>query len=247
MSQISRSTALLLTATIDPGTTPLVERRNPLTRLQDYESALDTWLRSGAVSRVVFCENSGYDLAPLKEIARRHGGGCEVEFIELADNGSGAVRGKGHAELRLIERALRTSRLLARSDVIVKCTGRLTVRNASPVLEAIGAADFDIMCGLKQFLSFADSRLFAATPAFIETYLLPRSGMIDDGASVFLEHALACAAASAVADRLLWRPFPILPCIAGISGTSGKSMTDGTLKRITRAVYHRVSRIVYQR
>lgn len=237
---------LLLTATIDPGATPLVERRDPLTRLHDYLGALDTWLASGAASHIVFCENSGYDLAPLKEVALRRGG-CAVEFISYADNASGANRGKGHSELRLIERALRTSRLLAESDVIVKCTGRLTVTNAVPVLEAIAAEKFDIMCVLKQFLSFADSRFFAATPAFVEGYLLPRIGMIDDGANVFLEHALACAAASAVAGRLSWRPFPILPCIAGISGTSGKSMTDGTLKRMARAVYHRVSTVVYQR
>jgi hypothetical protein len=246
MSETRRSTVLLLTATIDPGATPLLERRNPLTRLQDYLGALDAWLASGAAPHIVFCENSGYDLAPLKEIALRRGG-CEVEFISYADNGSGATRGKGHAELRMIERALRTSRLLAGSDVIVKCTGRLIVSNAVPVVHAIAAAKFDVMCFLKQFLSFADSRFFAATPAFIEGYLLPRIGMIDDVANVFLEHALACATASAVASRLSWRPFPVLPCIAGISGTSGKSMTDGTLKRIARSVYHRVSTVVYRR
>jgi hypothetical protein len=246
MSETKRSTVLLLTATIDPGATPLLERRDPLTRLQDYMAALDTWLASGAAPRIVFCENSGYDLAALEEVALRRGG-SEVEFISYADNGSGATRGKGHSELRLIERALRTSRLLAGSEVIVKCTGRLTVSNAFPVLQAIAAARFDVMCVLKQYLSFADTRFFAATPAFIESYLLPRTGMIDDMAGVFLEHALACATAGAVASRLSWRPFPVLPSLAGISGTSGKSMTDGTLKRIARSVYHRVSTIVYQR
>ena len=84
----------------------------------------------------------------------------------------------------------------------------VTVRNASPVLRSIAHGDFDIMCTLKRNLTFADSRLFAATPEFLRDYLFPRVDMIDDNAGITFEHALASATAGALADRKRWRPFP---------------------------------------
>jgi hypothetical protein len=106
----------------------------------DYEQGLDSWLASGACRRVVFCENSGYDLASLEALAARYAG-AEVEFISFRGNESGANKGKGHAELGVLGHALATSRLLADCDVVLKCTGRLIVRNASKLLPPLAAAE----------------------------------------------------------------------------------------------------------
>ncbi len=246
MSTGHRSITLFLTATIDPGATLFVERRDPQTRLNDYLSALEAWLSCAATRRVVFCENSGFDLSPLVRLAERHRD-CTVEFISFHGNDAGAVRGKGYSELRLIEHAMHASTLLGGSEVVFKCTGRLTVRNAVPLFNAIAAANFDIMCPLARGLSVADSRIFAATPACIREHLLTRIEMIDDRRRVNVEHALACAAASAVASRMMWRPFPMFPHVVGISGSTGKSGTERPLKRAVREVYHRLSRMVYER
>jgi hypothetical protein len=245
LSVSDRSIVLLLTATIDPGATLMVARHDPLVRLADYMSALGAWLSSGAAPRVVFCENSGYDLAPLQRLVSSHGN-HKVELISFSGNEPGATRGKGYSELKLIDHALKESSLLAASDVIVKCTGRLTVRNGLDVLHAVAKSDFDVMCSLKQHLSWADSRLFAATPAFFNQYLLPRIDMIDDRAGVNFEHALACAITRAVADRKQWRPFPIFPRIDGISGSDGKVMTNSPVTSVAKALYHRLRNFVYQ-
>lgn len=246
MSRRQRSIALLLTATIDPGATLFVQRRDPQTRLRDYLSALAAWLSCGAAARVVFCENSGFDLSPLARLAARYGE-CSVELISFQGNEAGAVRGKGYTELKLIEHAMHVSSVLSGSDIVAKCTGRLTVGNAVPLFEAIAASDFDVMCPLARGLSVADSRIFAATPAFIREHLLTRVEMIDDRRQVNIEHALACAAASAVAGRMVWRPFPMFPRILGVSGSTGKPATEQPLKRAARIVYHRLSRMVYER
>jgi hypothetical protein len=238
------SIVLLLTATIDPGVTPMVVRHDPALRLQDYLSALGNWLASGTAPRVVFCENSGYDLAPLKRAAQGHG--CEIEFISFFGNQDGATKGKGYAELKIIEHALQESALLARSEVIVKCTGRLTVRNSMRVMRSIATSKFDVMCSLKQYLSFADSRLFAATPSFVRHHLLPQTHIIDDHAGVYFEHALACATASAVAEREQWRPFPTLPRIEGFSGTHGVSMTESRPVSSLKAGLHELRKFVYR-
>ena len=246
MSTSHRSITLFLTATIDPGATLFVERRDPQTRLNDYMSALDTWLSYAVTRRVVFCENSGFNLSPLVRLAERHRD-CTVEFVSFNGNDAGAVRGKGYSELRLIEHAMSASTVLGDSEIVFKCTGRLTVRNAVPLFKAIAASDFDIMCPLAHRLTVADSRVFAATPTCIREHLLTRIEMIDDRRQVNVEHALACAAASAVASRMEWRPFPIFPHVVGLSGTTGKSGTERSVKRVARAVYHSLSRMVYER
>ena len=236
----------MLTATIDPGETLSVVRRDPQTRLNDYLCALEAWLSCAVTTRVVFCENSGFDLAPLARLAACHHDRT-VEFISSRGNDAGPVRGKGYSELKLIEHAMHASTLLSSSEIVFKCTGRLTVRNAVPLFNAIAAADFDIMCPLARRLSVADSRVFAATPACIREHLLTKTEMIDDMRHINVEHALACAAASAVASRMTWRPFPVFPHVVGISGSTGKSGTERPLRRAARTAYHWLSKRVYER
>ena len=241
----NRSIALLLTATIDPGATPFVERRDPLTRLRDYQQALEWWLSCAAAPRLVLCENSGFDLAPLVRLAERQSR-CEVEFLSFLGNQAAAIRGKGYAEFQLIDHAMRTSSFIASSDVIVKCTGRLTIRNATALFKAMAATEFDVMCTLMKCLSYADSRIYAATPAFIREHLLPKIDMINDGEGVNAEHALACAAASAIAGQMAWRPLPVYPRFAGVSASTGLSAADPPAKRAVRAAYHRLRRMLYE-
>jgi hypothetical protein len=239
------TTVLLLTATIDTGGTPKVVRSDPAVRLKDYESALRLWLESGSVERVVFCENSGYDLRSLEAVAAPFAR-TQVEFISFDGNAVGASRGKGFAELNIILHALTHSKLLASAGTVIKCTGRLNVRSAKTLLAKIGAARFDVMCDIGRYLTYADSRFFAATPEFIADYLGRERDTLNDFNGIYLEHALACATTRALADRKVWRPLPAAPQLMGISGTLGSAVTDGPGKRQIRLLYSWLRRIVYQ-
>lgn len=236
----SRTATLLLTATINPpAAMPLVARRDPQLRLRDYEWALTGWLAAGCVQRIVFCENSGHDLGSLRRIADA----CpqvDVEFLAVSNEGAMTGRGKGYAELHLIRLALDQSRLIASAPLLIKCTGRLRVENAPRVLRDISRMEFEVMCTLKRRGRFADSRLFAATPAFIREHFLPRADMIDDSRRVYLEHVLAHAVRSAVDSGLAWRPFPALPRISGISGTRGTVLTDSYMTHLFKACGNRL-------
>ncbi len=234
----------MLTATIDPGDTVMVARRDPALRLADYQHALRRWISSEVPCNIVVCENSGSDLESLRKIA--HGFAGEVEFVSYSGNHSGATRGKGHAELEMIRHVLGASRLLGAAEIIVKCTGRLTVRNAAKVLRVISRGDFDVMCTLKRNLSFADSRLFAATPRFLHEYLLPLGEKLDDNRGMTFEHGLAQATARAISDQNRWSPFPCFPVIDGVSGTDGKTMTNSPLSRVNKAIYHQLRNLVYR-
>ena len=236
---------LLLTATIDTGSTPRVARSDPETRLKDYEQALLRWLRSRSIDKVVFCENSGHDLSTLETAAAKFSD-CQVEFLSFDGNAVGALRGKGSAELAIILHAVSHSRLLSRAQTVIKCTGRLSVRNARSLISKIEAQQFDVMCDIGRYLTYADSRIFAATPDFISNYLGREKDTVNDFNGIYLEHALACAATRALSDRKNWRPLPTNPQVLGISGTLGRSITDGQGKRQIRSLYSWIRRLVYR-
>jgi hypothetical protein len=239
------SIVLLLTATIDPGATPFVARTDPQTRLRDYEVALTAWLSSRAAYRIVLYENSGYDISSLREIASRFPD-HEVEFHSFVGNQSGPAKGKGYAELLGIARTLEASEFFNNCKYVAKCTGRLTVGNARKLFNAIEQTEFDVMCTLRDNLTFANSRLFVAKPAFISQYLIPQSTIIDDNQGIYFEHALACATMRALSDRKRWLPFPMLPDVRGVSGTSNISYTESAWRRAYHAGLHRLENRVHK-
>lgn len=245
-TQPSDAIVLLLTATIDPGTTPLVARCDPAIRLRDYQEALGQWLSSGATRHVVMYENSGYDISSLREIANkfpRH----QVEFHSFLGNEAGAARGKGYPEMRGIARVLESSKSIRNCRYVAKCTGRLTVKNAKQLFKLIENEEFDVMCSLRQHMSFANSRLFFAKPEFLLDYLIPAGEMINDNLGVYFEHALASATNRALSDRRRWLPFPVFPVIRGISGTSNASQTFPFWRTAVHSILHRVERYAYGR
>ncbi len=235
---------LLLTATIDPGATILLARRDPSVRLRDYQQALGTWVSTRPTTKVVFGENSGHDFATLAAIAAGSTD-VDVEFVSFAGNQSGPTRGKGHAEMGILQHVFEGSRLIRDADIVVKCTGRLTVRNAANLFEAISRQDFDVMCTLKNYLAFADSRIFAATPDFFRDHLFPTAAEIDDRTGITFEHALAHAVAASLRQCGRWRPFPHFPVIEGVSGTDDVTMTNSFSARALKRLYHRVRNFVY--
>src|SRR5262245_33289167 len=79
--QRMRRISLLLTATIHVGSTALTARVDPRQRLADYAAALGFWLRVAGIDHIVFCENSGADLAPLQRAAAEVAPARRVEWL----------------------------------------------------------------------------------------------------------------------------------------------------------------------
>jgi hypothetical protein len=193
----------------------------------------------------VFIENSGHDLASLRRIADSQDH-TDVEFLSLRDSGGGEARGKGYAELELISQGLAHSRHLSASRLIAKCTGRLYLRNSKALFSRINNLNVDVMCDIRGHLAFADTRIFMATPEFISSFLVREQEIIDDLKGVYFEHAMARATLKAVANNMIWLPFPIYPRLCGIAGTSGVVITDNIAKAAAKSVLYRVRDFVYR-
>jgi hypothetical protein len=144
------SDILLLTATIRPRAQPGLALADPALRLHQYEHALGFYSRLielGKVAAVVFAENSGYDLSPLRERFKH----AEIEWISCSDLDYPSTYHRGYGEFRLVEHAMRNAKCLRAADAgsrIWKVTGRYVIENLASVMRR--APDgFDVYCDVR--------------------------------------------------------------------------------------------------
>lgn len=231
----------LLTATIQvKENLALTARKNTNLRLNDYKQALTRWLAHPDVHSLVLVENSGFDLSALREIADRTTG-KDVEFLSFTAPAFDGSLGKGYGEMLCLEHALEHSRLLARSSQVVKVTGRYSLRNATEFLHfAYRCREVDVICDMLQNLTWADSRVFAASPDFLRTYLFPLREELNDSLASNFEHVLARAVHSCMAHRGVWikPPFPFE--IEGVSGSQDRDWKMGLKDRLALRLRYRL-------
>ncbi len=120
---------LVMTATITPAANAQVKRSDPKVRLEDYKRALRFFLADPhpALTRILFLENSGADLAELREIAERENPrNKEVEFLSLPTRAIPTGVNYGYSEMQLLDEGLAESKLRRETTHMIKATGRLT-------------------------------------------------------------------------------------------------------------------------
>lgn len=213
-----RSLVILLTACIDPGGMALTALTDVDERRRQYTEALRFYLDSTELP-VVFTENSGCDISTpfAKDIAEGR-----LEMFTFAGN-KDKTKGKGYGEAEIIEYALAHSKAIAQCRHIIKITGRLTVRNIADIIKQQQHSHNDhVSCVFHTDFSFADSRIFVASPALLHDFLTRREQM-NDGAGVYFEHILANTIKESDCSFL---PFSHYPLIEGCSGSNGAKYSD---------------------
>jgi hypothetical protein len=195
---------------------PKPARSDPRERLEDYLRALAWWTRrSDLFDRVLWLENSGHGLVEI--VRERFGSGVHV------DSGSPGeyppVRGKGYGEVLLLERA---GDVLADFDgYVLKCTGRLFVRNVRSILN-VSQKHPDLVLRMTRDLQWADSRLFLVRSRHLKTLLGGLKGRVDDSHGLYLEQALATEALRMAGMGARISSWPAPPFCVGHSGTTGQ-------------------------
>jgi len=134
---------LLLTATVcAPEDARNLARRDAATRLADYLDAFDFYLRQlagGAFAAMVFCENSGFDLAPFAARARAARLDDRVELLGHFGLDYPGVYGRGYGEFKLVDYAMQRSALIAKAGDGVrvwKVTGRYKILNIERLIRS---------------------------------------------------------------------------------------------------------------
>ena len=127
---------VLLTASIDPKGCIRLKRSDPKIREQDYLKSLKLWLTKTKF-KIVFCENSGYDLKNIRELCNKYPG--RVEIIQFDGNNYPRHLGKGYGEFKIIEKAMNDSVFIKESENIIKVTGRVFIKN---IYELVNSYDY---------------------------------------------------------------------------------------------------------
>lgn len=238
------SVCLLLTATIRvKEDVVFTARKDTNTRLNDYKQALTLWLAHPDVKSLVLVENSDSDLSELRKIADQTPE-KNVEFLSFTVPEFDGSFGKGYGEMMCLQHAIEHSELLSQSPQFVKVTGRYYLTNATNFLHfAKSRRDADIVCDMLLNLTWADSRVFAATTDFLRTYLFPLRNEVNDSKGSNFEHVLARAVHACMADGGIWAepPFPFE--INGVSGSQDRgwkmSLTDKLKLRVRYKLFTR--------
>lgn len=148
---LTKRNILLLTATIKPNPNqPQLKLINAEERLKDYESAMEFYshqLEIGELDRIIFVDNSGYDLSYLSSRFQSK----DIEWISFFGLDYPNYYHRGYGEFQLIDYAFLHStslRAMNDADVVWKVTGRYVIKNFGHVIK-LAPKNFDLYCDIK--------------------------------------------------------------------------------------------------
>ena len=237
---------ILLTATIDVQNIPFLQRSDLKIRLSDYKQSLKLWMNNKHTPKIIFCENSGFDLSPLSELCKQNNPHHKkIEFLSLDDNHFPRELGKGYGEMRIIKHVFEKSHLIGPDTLIIKVTGRLYIAEIGTIINNIqNRPKADIYCNFKGDLSHAECYIFCSSVLFLKDYLFPRKELINDTKGVFFEHVLARAVHASLSDGYKYSILPGFLDIRGINGTRGDIYTRSFISRIKGFIFYRLKLFV---
>lgn len=203
-----------------------------------YESALRFYCRKLLLCNpgqiIVFVENSGFNLAPVRERLLRDfpAAAAQIEFISLNPNLFDISRGKGYNEALSISLAIAQSTAIKSAGCFFKATGRYPIFNIDYFIRSASAKfnrgielyadvkDHNLYhrLGLKWTARRMDTRLFAMTVDFWQKEIAPGADAIND-VDYYLESYCfdRCRHTSHSASLRFGRE----PHLGGVAGHSG--------------------------
>lgn len=210
---------ILLTACINPNGMAYTVLQDRDVRLQQYREALD-WYLTHVKNKIVFVENTGYDISPLYEGYIKSG---QLEVLSFQGNDFDKSKGKGYGEALMIEYALKYSNFLMDNTFIVKITGRLVIENFKELIHVMKSSECVYASLVRgKYGMERKSYFFGAPKRFLSDYFLKSKDKINDNAGVYFENHLFNKSLDWVKDGGKAKEFkrPIL--VNGISGSNGE-------------------------
>jgi hypothetical protein len=237
---------LVLHATVDVRGVAFVKRDDPRERFEDYRRALKLWVQRDDFDKLVFVENSGYDISPLQEIVDGSPlSNDAVEFLSFDGQDFPRELGKGYGETLNFQHVLDNSKILDEDDRLIRSNGRYYVENMGVFFEALQPPT-EMLTELHEYLTYADVTVLGGTVEFFRKYICPYGWDVNDSTGYYMEHAYARAVHRALAEGLVWRPFPEPPSVIGFSGTENVWKKDKLVARAGRRVRHKLRVKVFQ-
>ena len=220
---------LVMTAAINPKGMGGLSVNDAEARAAQYAATLEFYLAEPAVRRIVFADNSGYDLARFRELAARHPD-TEVEFLSVDGNDYPRHLGKSYGELLILDTIAARSRLVQEAGGFAKVTGRFPILNLARLLrEAERRLPWELFCDNKDHRIYdwlrlgwtghaCDTRFFLVTLDFYNRHFRGRAAELDDSQNRLIEFMFFETARQAARECPVVRRFRTEPEYAGKAG-----------------------------
>lgn len=210
---------VLLTACINPNGMAFTVLQDRNVRLQQYKDALD-WYLYHIANRIVFVENTGYDISPLYREVIEAG---RLEVLTFHGNDYEKSRGKGYGEALIIEYAMKNSAFLREDVNIIKITGRLICMNVGKMAKRYARTDtmYALIRKDENNNFELNSQVVVAPSVFWADYFLPQKEMINDSKHYWFEHLLYDVSRMWIEDGHRFKDMWIVFKLKGMSGSNG--------------------------
>ncbi len=246
-------TTLLMTSSVHVSA-PIVAVDDAEQRARLTLDSVEKWLESTGRIRVVLCDGSGYDFS---EACAERFPSAAIECLNFKNDVAAVAKyGKGYGEGEIIKHALTNSEYLRDVEFFAKCTSKLWVNNFDQIMRRWnGIFQCDYMFrnpGSVRHIEpeLIDTRFYVVNRDFYARYLQESYRNVRDLDGYWLEHSFKDAIASQglKASRFY---FPILPEVAGVSGSTGRIYRPGAstrrerIERLKKKVRLRLNELIF--
>jgi len=246
-------TTLLMTSSVYVAA-PIVAVNDAEERARLTLDSVEKWLKSTDRIRIVLCDGSGYDFS---EACAERFPSAAIECLNFKnDEVAVAKYGKGYGEGEIMKHALTNSENLRGADFFVKCTSKLWVNNFDQIMRRWnGIFQCDYMFrnpGSVRNIEpeLIDTRFYVVNRDFYVRNLQESYRNVRDLEGYWLEHSFKDAIASKglKASRFY---FPVLPEVAGVSGSTGRvyrpdvSTRRQRIERLKKKVRLRINELFF--
>ena len=222
--------ALILTCTIKPIDIPNLVRADYKTRLSDYKKSFNFWINNPCVKKIIFIENSNFDIEYFKQLAKNST--TEVEFLSNDLNNSFDKKlGKGFGQYLCFREIFEKSNIAKKTEYFFNVTGRHIIKNFEQIFNDFSKQNNDIYINLSDNLKFCNTTNFGASKKFLKDYFLKEAIKTSDEESNILERRMAIAVLKGVSEGLILSKTPIYADLDGYIGTNGKRLNFNFFKK----------------
>ena len=230
---------LLMTATIDPKGIKYLVRNNINQRLDDYKKTFLNILNNYNINKIIFIENSGFDINIFKKYAKQYPN-KNIEIISSkVNNYFPREYGKGFGEYLCFKEIVKKSVLFKKCKYFIKTTGRYYIKNFNKIYSEIRQSNNDIYINLQNNFTYAECSIFGGSKNFIQKYILEEIRKTNDSKNIIYEKGVANATLKAISDGLLPSFSSIPPQIQGYIGTNGKKFRMNVFKNFRNLIFRK--------
>ena len=231
--------ALILTCTIRPNNMPNLQRSDTNLRLQDYKKSFNFWISNSNIKKIIFIENSGYDLEYFCKTAKNSKKEIEIISNKLNETYDKNL-GKGYGQYLCLKEVFDKSTIAKKTNYFIDVTGRHCVRNFNEIISDLNKENSDIYINLTDKLKFADTNIYGGTKEFFMQYLIPEVSKTNDSKNKIFEQCAANGVLKAISNGMKLSNVPIYANIDGFIGTNGKEYKQNIFKKVKLFLFRKL-------